>query len=443
MDNEFIIIEQHDNQKETSTLFNIEPIGIGTGYCESLTSYLVRLSEAHCIKVGILLNRIVGPALMKNYVIQSAIFGGNRFYDGAKALNGIDKNSLDLVIAIETLTLREDLINLTLKKWEQVFTNRALLKDSLNWCPSCLKEFDKQYGFKYFPLLWYIKPVQHCLKHHIKLIDVCQHCKRKIPILNRSSVNGICSYCRGDLAVPISQNFKETISKKDRFIVQNISDLIVISENLNYKLDRDILYKKITYVSENYLNRFERILMKDLDIPKTTFNYWLKGNSIPTLENLLNICFSTDISLKDFLFKEDFKPSIVNIKNSTNSPVKKNQKINYLKIEETLKSFQAGDEPISMEAISRRMEVSKRTLYRNFPDLCKSLAERFLNEQRLKSDNRKKHVQELIDQSVGELLYLGKLPTQKNIERHLSANSLLRESFAKEYLKNLINNLSD
>ena len=32
-----------------SRLFNLEPIGIGTPYVESLISYVVRESEAHCV----------------------------------------------------------------------------------------------------------------------------------------------------------------------------------------------------------------------------------------------------------------------------------------------------------------------------------------------------------------------------------------------------------
>lgn len=442
MDNDFIYIEQ-DCQLETSTLFNIEPIARETFLIESLTSYLVRLSEAHCLKLGILFNKIVAPVLNKKYVLQSSVYGGNRFFDGAKALNGIDKNSLDLINALEHLTKREDLINLTLKKWEHVFTNRGLLKDSLSWCPICIMEFDEQYGFKYFPLLWYIKPIKHCLKHNIKLIDVCQHCKKKIPILHRSSINGLCSFCRGDLTISFPKNIYQTISETDRFNTENLSDLIVFYGNFGYKLSRDILCKKITYLNEYYLNNFDRHLMKDLEIPKATFNYWLKGTSIPTLENLLDICFSIGIKLKDFFFNEELKPSLVRKNNSTKPPIQIKRRIDYVKIEETLKSFLVMDTPISMEAISRKMEVPKRTLYRIFPDLCKSLSKRFLNEQRVKSDKRKKHVQELIDQSVRELLYLGKYPTQKSIEKHLSANSLLRESFAKEYLKNLNKNFSD
>ncbi|KOP26530.1 hypothetical protein AMR41_09940 [Hapalosiphon sp. MRB220] len=38
-----------------SSLFHLEPIGIGTPYVESITSYVARLAEAHSVAVGTLI----------------------------------------------------------------------------------------------------------------------------------------------------------------------------------------------------------------------------------------------------------------------------------------------------------------------------------------------------------------------------------------------------
>lgn len=50
------------NQELTGCLYNLEPIGIGTPYVEGLTSYIVRLADAHCVTTGTL-NTIVRNVL--------------------------------------------------------------------------------------------------------------------------------------------------------------------------------------------------------------------------------------------------------------------------------------------------------------------------------------------------------------------------------------------
>ena len=50
-----------------SRLFPIEPIGLGTPYVESLTSYLARLAESHTVLLGNLATHQIKPVIPKNY----------------------------------------------------------------------------------------------------------------------------------------------------------------------------------------------------------------------------------------------------------------------------------------------------------------------------------------------------------------------------------------
>lgn len=45
-----------------SRLYHLEPIGIGTPYVESLTSYIARLAEAHCLTPKLLLEREINSS---------------------------------------------------------------------------------------------------------------------------------------------------------------------------------------------------------------------------------------------------------------------------------------------------------------------------------------------------------------------------------------------
>ncbi len=50
-----------------SRLYNLEPIGIETWACESLTSYVARLAEAHCTTIADLFNYEISPVLNRQY----------------------------------------------------------------------------------------------------------------------------------------------------------------------------------------------------------------------------------------------------------------------------------------------------------------------------------------------------------------------------------------
>jgi hypothetical protein len=51
-----------------STLYPLKPIGVGTSLVESLTSYITRLAEAHCLFPGILMGKVIAPLVQQNPV---------------------------------------------------------------------------------------------------------------------------------------------------------------------------------------------------------------------------------------------------------------------------------------------------------------------------------------------------------------------------------------
>ena len=113
---------------QRSQLYGLKPIGIKTPYIESLTSYLIRLSEAHQVYPSSLISYVIAPILDKEFLIKSATRGGNRFYDGAKTMNGFGSNALDMVGALEKLTKVQQLGILTLASIKEVVPLRYLLK---------------------------------------------------------------------------------------------------------------------------------------------------------------------------------------------------------------------------------------------------------------------------------------------------------------------------
>ncbi|MGE7763822.1 TniQ family protein [Peribacillus sp. NPDC096540] len=438
MENELFSTE--DIQLSNSSLYNLKPMELGTFHCESMTSYITRLAEVHCIKLGTLVNKVIAPTLNKDFILQSAKRGGNRFYDGAKALNGVSKSSKDLVEAVEKLTLRNDLMNLNLTKWEEVLTCRGLMKESLSWCPSCLREFRNKYGYEYFPLLWFIKPVKYCYVHQTKLITKCEDCKKGIPVLHRNSLNGRCPYCNSNLINKVEDKDDNELEKQ-LFIAKSIGEIISISYTLTKSVSRNHISSRLNQIITNYFDRNRIKLREQLGVPNVTFFNWTRGDSIPPLDKLLDICYLLGFSLKDFLFDTEKIPCIKKEVLHNHIPLEGRRKLDYKKIEKSLLNYLKSNEPISMAGVAKEVGVNKRLLYENLPNLSKALSDKYKDHISSMSYKRKKGVTELIEIGVTQLINTGELPTQKRIENQLSLNCLLRESFAKEHLVNIVENL--
>ncbi|MEH7459148.1 TniQ family protein [Bacillus sp. JJ1127] len=424
-------IDDRTHQNSISPLYNLVPSGLNTANSESLTSYLVRLAEAHCISVGTLFNRLIAPILDKEYITRSIKRGGNRYFDGARSLNGINSNALNLVKALEKLTWREELINLTFHKWKFVFTNRGLLKGYLSWCTLCLQEFEEQYNYVYYPLIWYVKPITCCSKHKITLCDRCYMCRRGIPVLHRNLVNGQCPYCNSSLYKNMKGQTELIKSNKSLFYAQNIGEIISVMGKQANSIPRAFIQQRLTFLISHYTKKNSK---KDLGFPKVTLHEWSTGKSLPMIEKLLDICDLFDISLYEFFFegklhlrcKKNINPSIA-IKNNR-------ENLNYLEIEKILNNYLGMEDSLSMTQVAKEIGVNKRLLYKNIPVLCKALSEKNFRNIRASNIKRKAQLNSLIEISFKELIKEGKNPTSKNIERHLSANCLFREAFAQECL---------
>ena len=98
-------------------LYNLEPIGLNTGMVERLTSYLARLAEEHYVTLGTLIGKELAFVLGKEYLINSSLNGGSRFYDTGSELNGYGKSADDCIRGLEALTGQTRLSQLTLMRW--------------------------------------------------------------------------------------------------------------------------------------------------------------------------------------------------------------------------------------------------------------------------------------------------------------------------------------
>src|SRR5258707_10047006 len=139
---------------ERSRLYTLEPIGIGTPDVESLTSYVIRLAQEHCVLPGTLVIHELLPLLVRQDVSESAAHYPSRTWVRTfQALNGTGDLSRSAADALERLTTRNDLSTLTMLTWAHVISKKGLLRETQAWCPLCYEEWRGNMKKKHFPPL--------------------------------------------------------------------------------------------------------------------------------------------------------------------------------------------------------------------------------------------------------------------------------------------------
>lgn len=172
-----------------SVLYNLEPVGIGTPYVESLSSYIARLAEKHNVKETVMLREIFSP-VMENKNIKDHVSKRGTI-DREYLINGISALSIEVINNIEKLTGRKDIQYTTMVNWGGLF-NKNVVNRKRRWCPSCLEDFRKESGLVYESLLWAISDIKICDKHQIRLKECCPHCGKRLSYIHSSLIVGHC-----------------------------------------------------------------------------------------------------------------------------------------------------------------------------------------------------------------------------------------------------------
>ena len=166
-----------------SRLYPLEPIGVGTPLVESLTGYIARLAEAHCVSTFVLYSKEIDALTGKGNIFSFRL-EGNAGYS-THTINGRGIPAADFVRALESLTCRPDLRYLTLLPWADVLPAQGgLQRRPRAWCAQCLCMWQADAKPLYEPLLWTLKPVTLCTLHQQALCFLCPFCKRQNGILD-------------------------------------------------------------------------------------------------------------------------------------------------------------------------------------------------------------------------------------------------------------------
>jgi hypothetical protein len=328
-------VEMWDLQKPAtpprSRLYHLEPIGVGTPYTESLSSYLCRLAQKHCVTSQKLIMGEIAPQMMgQDYefaLIKKPVTTLFSNSDAKPAINGMREKTHSLVQALKELTQCKGLKFLSLLTWKGVINEQELFRQYRAWCPQCNEQWRQEREVIYEPLLWSFREVDVCWHHNCLLIDECPYCSSRLPMIANFLQLGFCSRCKGWLG---SQGDEKQIFKNDelewkQYKIKSLGDLIAVAPQLEYQPSLENLTRKLQLI----LFCFERAVNQDLTrfIKLGKIMEQLKialgqhyDKPFHLISLVIPVCYQADISISK-LFLEDF--------NSLTEILLKNFQINY------------------------------------------------------------------------------------------------------------------
>lgn len=379
-----------------SKFYNIEPIGIGTPYVESLSSYISRLAAIHNVKLIDLLKLEVSPLLLKDYLKKEL---SNGITKGSMIINENSIVTLDYISALELLIKRNDLTNLTLLNWSGIFKHNIVSKHR-RWCPICLLNMESESGSEniYEPLIWYISSIDICDIHKIILKDKCPNCNKSLPFLHSRFRVGHCQYCEFFLGEDLDYCEVE-LSKWDEFVILNYKLLI---ENTNIKKcptklsfikNLKKIMKELGFVNIASFARFLEYL------PKRITDLFLI-ESLPSEKVIIDIAYKLNLSIYELLCNDDVKCDI----NVQIDKRIKRKDTNICDIEYYLKEGMNSENPKSLFALAKEWGFSDQTAKKHLPLLCSQYEAKYLLDKENKRSQKQREIENILKECLDKLI---------------------------------------
>jgi hypothetical protein len=410
-----------------SRLYCLPPIGVGAAFVESLSGYVARLAQAHCVRTGTLL-RWVAEFLPEGTAKRLPA-----------DLNAFSETTDRWRLTLERLTARTDLRHLTVRIWHDVVEG-GTLKASFAWCPECLRTD----SVPYHRLLWALRLVRVCPTHECPLQETCPGCFHNIPRLSWGSRPGHCPWCNGwlggtggDRCMPTKDTVLPTGEHADDLrIARAAGELLATASGLPAlpmanpfgRALRAATCRNGIYRGPNAVS-----ICRALKIDAATIHNWTSLRAKPTLASLLNFCVKVNACVPILLLEGklvcDVKWSpIRHVRGGTLRETRK-RKVIGPEVERALKDVAQGaaSPPPSLAQTCRALGWSSHALRRHFPELCLQIATRFDRHKRAKTKARLERVVAEIRRAVECIHAEGQVPSTSRVSRLLGNSNLLRK----------------
>jgi TniQ len=378
-----------------SRLYRLEPIGIGTPYVESLTSYVTRLAAIHHVTPKhLIMGEIVPPQSQHRPITEYQKSLNKLWHENTLALNGLSFSTAQWVDILQSLTTCDNLRFLTMLTFSGVIAVNRLVCGSKAWCPRCYEEWRLARQVIYEPLLWALKGVDVCHRHQQLLVSQCPHCQRTSPFLSQAARPGYCPHCTRWLgsaqgspsSVSAPHEMQDTVWLY--WAAEASGDLLAAAPNLAAPLLKEQVAMRVEAFVARLAsgNRSKLARLWGISIP-ALWGYLFR-EQVPYFDSLLRICFASSITPLEFLTTSVLPPSrdsgfsLASIPTISKGKGKRmtEEDVQWMKqvLEEVLALDAQLDSFPSLRDVARQMGFDEDTVRNRFPDLSKAISRRYV-----------------------------------------------------------------
>ena len=376
---DFQLVETQSLIPPRSVLVRLQPLGLGTPYRESLSSYYQRLADVHSLTPQVLARELVFAD-----ITEAAPHKTYNFEDSWRmpSFNGLAASDGRWVSRLEALTSQVGLGELTLGFLGQFISTRGLVNKRPKWCPVCLED-GSNHETPYSPLLWSFKTVTCCPKHKVNLVSSCG-CPRAEwrPSGRVKCLPHVCPRCAGSLGRP--DHPKATVpSPKKLMHACMVADLLVSALATQPTTQQKTLSDFLKETVQTLLKGNASKLASILGVTKSSLSGWMSGKHRPEFARILQISELHGCAIEDVLCGRSEKAQLASLlqkEKSAGKPSRRNRgAINWKQVVAALKSELIEGTPLTLTEVATKVGVDPDTLRNREPELCSAISERWLS----------------------------------------------------------------
>ena len=274
-----------------SLLYALTPRGLGTPYVESLSSYVMRLAEAHVVSVWRLI------LLVRSQVCSDRLSRPSMRY--AYPANGLGKGAEILRQSFEATTGRSDLRPLTLSALQGSVSKVDIFRATEAWCPGCLEQWRAEGVPIYSPLLWAVRVVAVCPAHASPLVDRCPHCHSQFTPLRAGARPGYCSICSrwlGSLDLPLPKDCLDE-QPYNLWSCKGVGQVLAALPDLQRVELHAELIRNLQRCLEQSKGSTREYLASLAGAAGCAFTHWVSGRLKPRLDHLCRLSYHLKLPL--------------------------------------------------------------------------------------------------------------------------------------------------
>jgi len=360
-------------------------MNIGTPICESLTSYVTRLSEAHCVTLRALFERKIKYEAVANKDGDNRGMVGPNSRLGTWQVNGNGVVAEKWARALEAITQRPDLQALTFLPLREGLSKRDMCRRQRAWCAFCIEAQARSNEIIYEQLIWTHKCVDVCAVHKVRLSTLCPTCGRGSRVLSGRISSGRCVSCNELLGISIADSARigTEPSEYEIFVAEQIGTLIGADANLEFAFANQRAKKSICKFVERHFAGSVRGFTKyfgfsnGVDAQLTNS----RRHRFVGLKMLLKVAFVSGVTVMDLLTTDDalseFAPALQ--RRPTNQGRQHSDKTAVLS---ALTAAEKEIPPPSLAEVATRLGLRRtRVLRLHSPQTCDLINRRYWNSE--------------------------------------------------------------